>query len=374
MYKIIKIFFLKEVKEAMRDKRSLRFIIGLSIAMPLFMLGGLMFQSVMNDKAATMEYNIVGGEQAPSLISFLNAQGFITTEKESSEGVQLYIPDDFKEKISLGILPTLKIRANVSDSREAVRNLQDSLGDYTREIAISRLMARGISPLALKPFKIDLEDTSEVSIIALYLAPMMIFMFLMAPIYALIPAGIDCTAGERERHGLLPLLLQPVHPISITLGKFLMLVLWGLASLALATGSGFIAFSNFTIEGMNLGFDMSFVTWILFLLISLPTVMLLAAMIMGFASFAKTFKEGQTYVNLTGMLPMLLMGLGLTLDEPLRAHFPLWSEVLVLRSLLTGDEMVLLPWLGTVAGYFVIIAASLIWMSRSIRKHALEGA
>lgn len=374
MFKIIQLLFFKEITETRRDKRSLATVIILSMVMPLSMVAGIYFTSIMRDKAAAIEYQVVGSEHDPALVSFLNEQGFKTSAEENGDGIQLIIPDDYRQKLATGYLPTLTIRADFSSSPEAVQKLGRSLEEYSRELALGRLVARGVSPLILQPFTVAMEDTGDVSVVARFLAPGLIFMFLITPIYALMPAGIDCTAGERERHGLFPLLLQPIPAISIPIAKFLMLVATGMFSFLIAASTGFIAYSNITLEGMNFGFDFSFVNLLLFLLVSMPTVMMLSALIMGFASFAKTFKEGQTYVGMAAFLPVVFIGAGFVLDEGWRGYVPFWSETLILSSLLSGDATSWAPWVLVVAVYLLLAAACLWWISRSIRKHALSGA
>jgi len=372
MPRIIKLLFLKEITEARRDKRSLITVLVISVFIPLSAMIGFYVQSVMKDKAETIEYGIVGGQNDPALIGFLNARGFKTTDGENDDGVQLVIPDDYRNKLATGYVPRLTIRADFSDSTEAVRKLEKSLKAYANEIGLSRLVARGVSPIVLRPFTVNVEDTGEISVLTRYVAPMIIYMFLMASIYALMPASIDCTAGERERNGTFPLLLQPLPPISIPIGKLLMLVVTGMIALSITVTTGFIAYSNVSLKGFNLGFDMSFLNGIFFLLIALPTVMVLAAMMMGFASFAKSFKEGQAYVGLATLVPLVFVGAGFALDQSWRPYFPFWSETLVLSNLLSGEAITWLPWLMTISGYMVIVGLCMWWMSRSMRRQALH--
>lgn len=372
MLKIIKLIFIKETKEALRDKRSAMTIFILSAFIPLMMMGGLFFSSAMSQKASETIYAVVGGENAPGLINFLNQNGIKTTTEVSEDSVKLIIPDDFQQKISTGYLPTLIIKIDVSKTLKLAAKLEQTINSYGNEIAMARLASRGVSPIILKPFKIDVHDVSSVSMLTM-IAPAFIFMFMMVPIYALMPAGIDCTAGERERHGLFPLLLQPIPIIAIPIGKLLMLVASGMAAIVIATSVGFTAFSYIKIEGISLGFDFSVGTFLMFQLILLPTTMILAGIIMGFASFAKSFKEGQTYVGISSVLPMLFLGGGFLLDEAWRPYLPFWAENTVLAAVLSGETVYWLPWLGTVLGYLVVISLTMWWMSRSMRRQAIQG-
>lgn len=370
----IKIIFLKEAKEVIRDKRSWMTILMVSIFLPASMMVGLMYSAQKREETKATEYQIEGAEHAPALISYLNEQGLITRTDLETDSVHLTIPEDFREKIGKGYIPSLIIRANYSKHNDSVKELQEALREYSQEIGLSRLIARGVSPIALKPFDVDVQDTGAVSMIAKILAPMLVFMFTMVPISALMPAAIDSTAGERERHGLFPILLQPISPISVILGKYLMLVVAGMVALSIATAVGFTGFSLIKIDGMNLGLDMSAVNGLLFVVILLPTVSLISAIIMSFATFAKTFKEGQTYAGLSVSLPMVFMGVGFVVDEAWRPHMPFWSEITAATTLLAGDNVAIMAWLGTVLIYAVIIGLSMYWMSRTIRRQAIESS
>lgn len=372
MFNAIKLIFLKEIKEVRRDRRSLMVVLFLSILMPLSFLGSMHFISMKNGEAEAFEYSIVGSEHDPALISFLNSKGFLTTAELKDSNVQLVIPDDYQQLLSKGFVPSLTIRVDYSKFPKAVGLLEDALRDYNRTLVAGRLVERGISPVIMQPFRVDVVDTGEVSMITRYMAPSLIFMFLIVPIYVLMPAAIDCTAGERERHGLFPLLLQPIPAISITVGKYLMLVASGMAGLALSVLVGFIGYSNFSPASMPFSFDMSLTNGLLFLLVALPTVMVLAGLTMGFASFAKTFKEGQSYVGMASLVPMVFMVIGFFVDETWQPHLPFWSELKILSALLSGESIVLMPWLISVAGYLVVISLSLWWMSRTMQRQAIQ--
>ncbi|MBL4838183.1 MAG: ABC transporter permease subunit [Kordiimonadaceae bacterium] len=368
----IKLVFFKEIKEVWRDHRSLLVALVISIFMPLSLLGSLHFVSAQQNEAETLEFSIVGSENEPALVSFLNSKGIKTTNKVDAKNVQLTIPADYKPLLAKGFLPALTITADFSKHPDAIRMLEESLREYGSGIAAGRLVARGISPIILQPYQVHIVDVGEESLITRYMAPSIIFMFLIIPIYILMPAAIDCTAGERERHGLFPLLLLPIPAISITAGKFLMLVVSGMGGLAVSVIVGFISYSNFSPEGLSFGFDMSVVNGLLFLLVSLPTVMFLAALTMGFASFAKTFKEGQSYVGMGSLVPVLCMGTGFLLEETWRPYLPFWAEMKVLSALLTGAPVILAPWLMAACGYFTIVTLCVLWVNRSTRRHAIE--
>lgn len=372
MFRHIKIIFLKEFKEVIRDKRSWVTALMVSIFMPASMLAGLTIASYKAQIVKTSEYQITGAEYAPALVVFLNNKGLITKTDLDDKHVQLNIPADFREKISKGYIPKLTIQADYFKQLKIVSKLEEALGEYEQEIAISRLVARGIAPIALKPFDVDIQDTGGASIFAKTLVPMLVFIFILVPITALMPAVIDSTAGERERHGIFPVLLQPVSPISIILGKYLMFIFIGTLALSIATTICFVGFNYIKVDGFNAGLNMTPLSSLFFIAIMIPTVSWVCAIIMGLTVFAKTFKEGQTYAGLSIFIPMLFMGSGFLIDEKWRAHWPIWSEITAAGSLLTNNDVSIVAWLGTVFIYVVIILVSILWMTQKIRRQAIE--
>lgn len=367
----IKIIYFKELKEVIRDRRSLTSAIMLSLLMPVFMLAGFYFASQEAQKAQTAEIEIMGANNAPSLISFLTSKGF--HHKKGAE-LELLIPDNYREHIATGYRVEITIKGDMSKNTTVNKRLSALIQAYGSQLASSRLLARGISPLIMSPLIVNKHDTGEASSIARFMAPLFVFILLMTPIYSVMPACIDCIAGERERHGLYPMLLQPINPIAIPIGKWLMLLTVGTVGLTLAIISGFIAYSNIELDGLTLGLNLSFFSGILFVLVSIPTIGLLAAIMMGMASYAKTFKEGQTYVGLGTIFPVFVAGIGSFASDSVKPFLPLWSEATVLGDNLAATNIQWLPWILIVIVYSGLISAFLYWMSRSMQHQALESA
>jgi sodium transport system permease protein len=332
------------------------------------MMGGLYFTMILKSKEDATIYHVEGASSAPVLIRFLHSQGIVTEEGEAEADITLIIPADYQAKIANGYLPTITIRTDISENMGAAQQMRNALQAYAAQMSASRLIERGVSPLVMQPYIVDIHDTGSVSLVAKYFLPMFILMIMIVPIYAIIPAGVDATAGERERNAALPMLLLPIPAIYIPIGKLLMLVLSGLITLLIAITSGFIAYSNVSLPGFALEIDISFVNGLAFLFISLPSVFLLSAIVMGFASFAKSFKEGQTYATLAGLVPFILLGIGFALDEKWRAFMPLCAEITVIANILSGKGVALLPWSVAILCYLVVVAGCMMWISKSMRK------
>ena len=103
--------------------------------------------------------------------------------------------------------------------------------------------------------------------------------------------AMDTVAGERERHSLLPLLLNPVRRRDIVMGKFLAVSLFSLAGL----------FVNL------LGFALVLHTPHLAPALAaalLPLALLAAALQLLISTVCRATKEAQTYLSMLVFLPM----------------------------------------------------------------------
>ena len=366
---ITKILLIKELKEVVRDRRSLVSAILLSLLMPVFMLAGYYFAAQEAQKAKSAEIIIHGQDHAPDLVAFLSARGF---NAGSEAQLTLSIPIDYPQKLASGYRAELILSGDMSGHGAVASRLLSLIQLYASQLASNRLLAQGLSPVLMNPIAVHQQDSGEAPSLTRFLAPLFVFMLLMTPIYSVMPACIDCIAGERERHGLYPLLLQPISPWTIPLAKWLMLLIVGSCGLLLAISSGFVAYANIELNGLSLGFNLTARSALIFVLVSLPTIGLLAAMMMGIASYAKTFKEGQTYVGLATIFPVFVAGLGSLADKEWQPFLPLWAEATLLGNVLAGTQTMVLPWLLVATGYGFLIAFFLWWMSRSMQRQALS--
>ncbi len=372
MLNVAKIIFHKEMKEVLRDKRSWLTILFVSIFLPLSSLIGMTMSQRMVDPSSDPSYHVTGGEHAPVLMSYLKANGINYSEREEGEAkVELTIPDDFESKLKTGHLPLITIKADYTKQRSAARRLEGAISGYSEEIILGRMISRGISPLVMKPFTVAKQDTGNASFFSTYFAQILVLLILMVPLPALMPAAIDSVAGERERNGLYPLLVQPVPAFAIALGKYFALLIAGLAALIIATIVGFYSYANFGIEFMSSHLRLNVLNGAVFVLLMTPMVMLIAALMMAVASFAKSFKEGQTYVGLSPFLLLGSFGAGFLLDEKWRPFVPFWSETSLASKLLAGGELHLTPWIFTTGAYFIIIYIALKWVTYSQTRRVL---
>jgi sodium transport system permease protein len=111
---------------------------------------------------------------------------------------------------------------------------------------------------------------------------------------------MDTLAGERERRSLLPLLMNPLTPLDLILGKWLAVSLFASGGLAVNLASfGFIAARSGA--GIN---PLDLVIFGACLLV--PLALLAAALELAVSTLCRSVKEAHTYLSALVFAPMLL--------------------------------------------------------------------
>jgi sodium transport system permease protein len=163
-----------------------------------------------------------------------------------------------------------------------------------------------------------------------------LFLVLMAAVGAFYPA-LDATVGERERGTIETTLVLPVGRGALVVGKFLSVAGLSLLSVLLNFLSLGIAVWFFLLESgvhASLG-PFPAGTVAAFLAAALLLCLLLSAMMMAVALFARSFKEGQSYLGpilMGAMAPGIASALPEIHLTPLFAVVPVLNLTLALRE------------------------------------------
>jgi sodium transport system permease protein len=233
--------------------------------------------------------------------------------------------------------------------------LRSALLSY-RELRVQqRLRAVGVDPAVLEPFALQSVDVSLASErgggVLAFLIPLFIVVWTLSGGQM---AAIDATAGEKERGTLEVLLVAPVRRTEVVLGKFLAVTTFGLMA-ALMAILGFVVAAmllrdqlapRFGIDAElisgALGGELSITPVALLILVvsSLLLAMLIAALLMSLALFARSFKEAQSYIaplSLVVVLPAFALQLRDLIGEiPGAAWIPIFNAMLLIDDAVKG--------------------------------------
>lgn len=311
---MIRIVFLKEVKDHLRDRRSVIGSFVLPVLGPLILFGIFELISDLSEERA-LSVPVVGAEHAPRLIDYLEANGTevlpapLSPEASVRRGdadMVLVIDERYAERFSSGRSAPIRLIVDESrnDAHRSVRRLERLLVGYAQGLGSLRLMARGISPEVASPIELEEIDLSTPEKLAANLLNVVPLFLMLAALVGGMNVAIDTTAGERERGSLEALLLNPVPRRTLVLGKWLAT---SLASLAVAsvTLAGFMLSVRFLpLEELGMKMLLGPREALLMWAAIAPLALFGSALQMLIATFARSFKEAQTYLNLLNLLPM----------------------------------------------------------------------
>ncbi len=246
------VVFLKEIRDALRDRRTALMILVASVLTgPVTLILVASFVSGLEERASTLRVRIAGAENAPALVNFLERadveiekapSDYLARVKEGALDAVIVVPEDFHERWLAHEEARVELVHDDSrtESGPATRQAERLLAAFNRETAYLRLMARGVSPSLNESTKVERVNTAtprQRGAVLLFLIPM---FGILAPLLGGMTVAIDSTAGERERGSLEPLLANPVPARVFAIGKWL--ASWASATAVVTlTMAGFLA-------------------------------------------------------------------------------------------------------------------------------------
>ena len=350
------VVFRKEVRENLRDKRTLinALFTGPLIGPLIFvMIMNVMISRQLNQAEAPLELPVIGASNAPNLVEALHQEGFdprppvadpIAAVRNRQVAAVLRIPAGFGKSWDRGDPAQVEIYYDSSqrDTGQAVGRLKDMVERYSRLNGALRLVARGLSPALANPVIVDERDQSTPQSRAGALFSILPYFFVLTVFMGGMYLAIDLTAGERERQSLEPLLVNPVAPWRILLGKIAAICLFSVASLLICVTAFIVAGHLIPTEklGMELGLGPVFGLKVLVLM--LPLVVLIAALQTLVAAFSKSYREAQTYLGilmLVPVLPSILLSVMPVKTAGWMYAVPLLSQQVGITELLLGGSV-----------------------------------
>ena len=378
-WKLMKVVAHKELLDGFRDRRALMSALTFPLLGPLMITVMLSVISSEEEIEGPLEVPVIGVEHAPNLIRFLEEQGVLleppTEEmrtdphevvRTGDEAIIVEISDDYPDDFQDGLPAKVTLIADESkrSTQVAMSRLSGILGAYNSRVGQLRLLARGISPQVLSPLNIHKEDLATPQTRASNLLEMIGMFLIMAAFGCNMYIAIDATAGERERGSLEPLLLQPVHARVLVLGKWLSTVVFGLIGGMLTLLCLSLAMHQLPLENLGLRLVLGVSESVQLMYIAMPLILFAGAAQLLLATIAKSFKEAQTYLSATMLLPML-PGLFASM-KPMEPS--LWMAAVpalgqqVMTSMVLRGETVGLGYLGISTGVCCVLTGASLWI------------
>ncbi len=364
-WSVVRLITAREVRDQLRDRRTLFLILGLPVLMyPLFVGVGILFITALKEKKFVV--GVVGAEhlpkQGPNLTPLLGGPGRAAQELRSypalfeadgqfapryaadSPGsaplVTKSLPELSDDDLRAKFLDTRQVDAVVriepdiagklekrkqpeihilgregeENSKLAVQRVASVLRRWADDVKAVRFARAGLPPDFDKPIEIHdpQSDKSSQKKVADELRDMLVkvipFLLVMWMLTGAVYPAIDMTAGEKERGTMETLLISPAGRTEIVIGKFLATTMlgfstamWNVFLMVIA-----VAVAPRLAPGF-FGHDLvSLAGLAACILAAIPLAMLFAALALSLGIFARSTKEGNYY-----MVPLFFLVLPL---------------------------------------------------------------
>ncbi len=340
----------KEWLDSIRDKRAFTAAMAIAVLGPGMFAMSLMLAVNKSQSLEPITITLQGAEQFPALVDLL-AEEKIYSDQTSLEGVEgavdskitLIIDSDFAANVNQSESAKLTLRADYSDKsiQPRIDRVMRVLNGYSNQLVAMRLIVRGIAPVVVQAVDIVEQDTSSPQSRAGFYLGMMSTFVLMSVFVAATNVAIDTSAGERERHSLEFLLAQPVEPVVLVLAKTVNTSFFGIVGAGLTLALMVVVLQFVPLHLIGLGFDFTGVMALMIWVALIPLATLAAAMQLVTSFLAKTFKEAQSYITLTIMLPLMMPMIILVADiqHPLLSWLPLTGQNQLIGDFLKGSDI-----------------------------------
>ncbi len=321
------IVYLKELKDILRDRRTvLSMILFPIVLMPVMSIGIAKFMISRMEKIREERSTVawLSIEEHDELQVRVRANGDIDilTElsdsiaavemlKEKSIDAVVIVPDGFFSSFDAFMSgqsqdqpPDIALYSD--DTREksqfAARRVSDVITSYRTELVEVNLTERGLPPRLIKPFYVMRHNIATPEKMGRFVAGSFLpyIVILMALTGAMYPA-IDLTAGEKERGTLETLLVSGVSRMDIVLGKFFTVFTASIVTAALAVGS--MAATGIGLLGLTpevssqLNFSIEPIGVLLMVVSMIPLGAIFSSLLMTLSLFAKSYREAQSYIS-----------------------------------------------------------------------------
>jgi sodium transport system permease protein len=359
--------FLKELRETLREKRTLGLLLLFTLMYPVMI--GVLFTKIIERNTRSdregIELAVIGAAKAPTLMAQLKQKNITVTDtapldeagiealldkKDKVAGV-LRLSDKFSENYAAMRPARIELWFNsAAESGAQRREVEDVLEAYGANVASARLLAHGVSPAALAPIQVQRYDTgTNASRSAGFIGSMLSMLFFPA-FFCGMSAAVDSTAGERERRSLEVLMAQPARAGSIIAGKWLMAGSLAVLGLTLELVLAHVVLSWLPLEELGMTWSLNWFDIAMVCIVALPLALLAAAMQIALAMNAKSFKEAQSLLSIVLLLPML-PGVVVSMMDLKTALWmyavPMLSNQTLLREMSKGVDVGALPFLLT---------------------------
>lgn len=392
--------YLKEIKELLRDRKTLMFVVALPIAIfPIIfaLMGFMMSKATLDAEQKVHTYAITNAHYAQSFAesiryhkSFKLSETQYTSVEQMKEAVRkgdidvgIFIPADARNQLDEGKQSKWQVVFNDSQSINFIFDrIKNSSEEFSKKIQGEKFAALGIEnelqTALLEPIAVEKIDTADKrenigEKLGAFIPYLLIPLVLAGASY---PA-IDLGAGEKERGTLETLLLTPVTRTSLVLGKFLTVLSTSIAT-ALITVVSMGVWVGIASRFLDLGKlkldetfgSIGFSDFAMILLLLIPLACIFSSLVLAISIYARTFKEAQNYMGPLSMLAFMPLIVAMMPNMKLTfstALIPVTNVALAIKEIIKGTvdyAMVAMIFAGTIVLAIALMSACVHWFKK----------
>lgn len=366
--------FLKELKETLRDRRTLLIMIVMPLLLiPLILSLASNISSAQTEAAmeANVRVALVTNENGEELVTRLERRkdlviyksiepkDFRELIKQDSLDIGIVISSDFDTEQAAGRTGNLELFYNSTDEIPWDR-VQTTIDGYHEDLLNQRLENLGAGPDLVVPIAVEENDVfTQRENFGKMVGGFLPYIFVIFCLLGAMYPSIDLFTGEKERETLETILTVPASRLQILLGKMGTIVLSGVLSGGLAILGLYLAIQlNPDVPGFIRNIILQIlnptaITQILLLII--PLTVFFSGILIPASIYARSFKEAQTVIQ--PMVIVVIIPLAIVAMLPNLALTPLTAIIPVVNVGLASKDIIA----GTMEpGMFLLVFASLI--------------
>src|SRR2546430_820227 len=317
----IGIVYRKELREALRDRRT----VIASVVIPLFLFpllsvgfGTLVSSIVDKTKEASPKIMVIGGDDSPGVLASLKATPKVEIVPAAANWKDLIIEKQIPAAIEIpagfdkNVVDQKKLEVMIYNysgdlkTDSAAGKMDTAVKAYRDDVVKKRVVAQKLPVEVLEPFEVTQKNIAppEKSGAALFFGGFIAYIVVFLCFNGGMHPAIDLTAGEKERGTMETILSSPISRAHLVVGKFLLVLTTALSTAALSVISMAISFALVhalqakTIQAGKEGIEMHIGVGaaLSVFIMAVPLAVLFSSILLMIASFAKSYKEAQTYI------------------------------------------------------------------------------
>ena len=362
--------FSKEIRELLRDRKTLFFMIALPILIFPLIFGAMAYfttQAFEKAESKVLKYAVVNPQYAAEISDELAASpqfeqiiigdndDYAQLIKNDRVDFVVVMPDNYSSNVLSSGQLEITLYLNDAGLNLVYNRVNSIVQNYATQYQTAAFTTLGVSSKQQH----QRESWGEkIGGMLPYLLFILCFQGAMFP-------ATDIAAGEKERGTLETLLISPIDRTKIVLGKFLTIACAGVTT-ALITVVSMAVWGIVLSRGFAMQFVADFMSqigildFVLMFLMLIPLVAIFASILLSISIYARSFKEAQSYMGPLVIFVVIPVMVALLPGVELKggwAWVPLTNVALAMKELVKGtmDYFQLIAIFGSTALIAVLL-------------------